>query len=155
MKKILKLSVVMLLALVLVGCGAKEDKVLKCTLKQNDVVNGYSAESIYEITTDGKIVKNVVSTEIVTSSDESILKTFETTLKNSYGKMNETYGGYDNNIKIENGKLTSVTKIDYTKLDIKKLVEDQPTMKNATNSSNQLTLEGIQAIYKALGATCE
>lgn len=155
MKKIFKISSVLLLALILVGCAAKEDKVIKCTLSSKDAINGYELSSTYEITTDGTIVKSVKSTEIVTSDNESLLSSFETTLKSSYEKMNETYGGYDINITNKDGKVTSITNIDYQKLNLEQLLKDQPSMKNAANSKNQLTLNGVKSIYQSLGATCE
>lgn len=155
MKKFLKIGSVLLLALILVGCAAKEDKVVTCTLTSKDTTNGYELSSTYELTTDGTIVKNVKSTEIVISDNEKILSAFESTLRNTYDKMNQTYGGYETNISVANGKLVSVTKIDYEKLNLEQLLKDQPSMKSAANSKNQLTLAGIEAIYIKLGATCE
>ena len=69
--------------------------------------------------------------------------------------MNNEYGGYDFKITNENGTLTAITKIDYTKLDMEKLAKDQSSMKNYMNDKNEITLEGIKALYKAMGATCE
>ncbi len=152
MKKILMSSLVIVLGLFLVGCNSKEERVVKCTLNSSDT---YDIQSVYEITTNGDIVTSVNTIETVTSDQKEVLQIFEKTLKETYQTMNEKYGGYTNNIEIQDNKLTSRTKIDYTKLDFSKLVTDEPTMKNALNSKNELTLKGLKSIYVALGATCE
>ena len=69
--------------------------------------------------------------------------------------MNDTYGGYDVNITNADGKVTSVAKIDYSKLNIEQLVKDDPSMKNAVNDKNELTVTGIKSMYSAMGITCE
>ena len=38
---------------------------------------------------------------------------------------------------------------------MEKLAKDQSSMKNYMNDKNEITLEGIKALYKAMGATCE
>ena len=52
-------------------------------------------------------------------------------------------------------KLTVDTTIDYTVLDLDKLVKADSTMKQFVDINNNLTLDGVQDLYEALGATCK
>lgn len=155
MRRILKIFAVFICVLVLAGCGNEEQRVVKCTLTQNNVAQGYKVSSEYKIYTDGKIVNKVETTEIATSDNSEILDYLENYENTLYTNMNNEYGGYDFKITNENGTLTAITKIDYTKLDMKKLAKDQSSMKNYMNDKNEITLEGIKALYKSMGATCE
>lgn len=156
MKKILKSLLVFLFIFIICGCSNKKsERIVKCTLEQNNVAYEYKLSSEYNIYTDGNIVNKVETTEIATSSKQEILDSLENYNNTLYTNMNNAYGGYEFKITNENGTLTAVTKIDYTKLDNEKLAKDQPTMKNYMNSDYRLTLDGIKALYKSLGATCE
>ncbi len=156
MKKILKSCLIIVMVMMLVGCSSpEEEKTVTCTLHKNDVINNYELNSTYEVKSKGEVVTNVTSTEVVTSDSEEILSYFEETLNNTYKTMNDTYGGYDVNITNADGKVTSVAKIDYSKLNIEQLVKDDPSMKNAVNDKNELTLTGIKSMYSAMGITCE
>ncbi len=155
MKNVLKFSVLTLGVISMVGCGAKEDYSVKCTMESNDVINNYSTSSIYEIITDGEIVKKVKTTETVISENETFLDLMEEQLSQNYEKMDESYGGYTTNISKNGNKVVSEVEIDYEHMDVESLLEDQPSMKNYANDNNQLTLEGVKTIYKAMGATCE
>ena len=155
MKKYLPLGLLLICMLVVSGCQEKKDYVVKCTLSQNNVLGNYQIESTYEITTDGKIAKSVKTVEVVTSENETLLNTMSETLNTTYETMNEAYGGYVFDVDQETGKVVSTVTIDYTALDLEKLLSDQPSMKNYTNEDNQLTLEGLQNMYTTMGATCK
>lgn len=155
--------------LLLSGCGAKEvekvedfskgDKVLKCTLSSKDAVNNYEVESTYNAyykeDGDEKIVTGVVTKESVTSTNSSLLDQFEETLNTTYSTLSDTYGGYTFEVKKTDDKVTSVVKIDYGKMDRDQLVKDNSAMKQYMNDDNNLTYEGIKAMYEAQGAVCE
>ena len=79
----------------------------------------------------------------------------KTYIEESYTTMNETYGVYDFTATIEDQKLTVDTTIDYTVLDLDKLVKADSTMKQFVDENNNLTLDGVQDLYEALGATCK
>ena len=155
MKKYLALVSLVICVMLVSGCQEKEDYVVKCTLSQNNVLGNYQIESTYEITTDGKIAKSVKTVETITSENDVFLDSMNTTLKTTYETMNNTYGGYVFDVYQEDGKVVSIVSIDYTALNLDKLLTDQPTMKNYANEANQLTLEGIKSMYTAMGATCE
>lgn len=156
MKNILKFLAIFSLVIILAGCTSKtEEKVVKCTLNQNNAAQKYEIKSAYNIYTDGSVVNKVETTEEVISDNSSILDYFENYINTLYTNMNNEYGGYDFNITKEDGKLISVTKINYLKLDRKKLAKDEPTMKSYMNDDYMLTLEGIKSMYEQMGATCE
>ena len=155
MKKYLALVSLVICVMLVSGCQEKEDYVVKCALSQNNVLGNYQIESTYEITTDGKIVKSVKTVETITSENDVFLDSMNTTLKTTYETMNNAYGGYVFDVYQEDGKVVSIVSIDYTALNLDKLLTDQPTMKNYANEANQLTLEGIKSMYTAMGATCE
>ena len=155
MKKYLALVSLVICVMLVSGCQEKEDYVVKCTLSQNNVLGNYQIESTYEITTDGKIAKSVKTVETITSENDAFLDSMNTTLKTTYETMNNAYGGYVFDVYQEDGKVVSIVSIDYTALNLDKLLTDQPTMKNYANEANQLTLEGIKSMYTAMGATCE
>ncbi len=155
MKSILKGLAVFLFVIILSGCGTKtEERVVTCTLEQNNVAYGYELRAEYNIYTDGTIVNRVETTEVATSDNQEILDYLENYNNTLYTNMNDAYGGYEFSSTNENNTLTAVTKIDYKKLDREKLVEDQPSMKNYMNDDNMLTLDGIKSMYEQMGATC-
>lgn len=153
MKKGLVCTLILSCILLFSGCGNKEQK-LTCTLTKNDVVSNYKMESSYEVTAKGNKVSQVKTVETVESDDSDIIDYFKNFIENSYSKMNEAYGGYDFKTTVENQKLTVDTTIDYEKLDLKKLAEDDSTMKQFIDKDNRLTYTGIQKLYESLGATC-
>ncbi len=142
--------------LILVGCGKEaEAKVTKCTLSKNDVINNYKLESTYEIHYKGDIVNSVKSAEKVTSDDSSIIDQFATTLTDTYSKMQEAYGGYEYDITRGTDNVVGDVSIDYEKLNLEKLAEDDPTMSNLLNDDNKILKEKLQSMYEGLGAECE
>lgn len=154
MKKKLLLTIVMGGVLLFSGCGNKEQK-LSCTINKNDVVNGYEMTSDYNVIAEGNKVTKVKTTEVVESDSEEILKYFKQYIENTYTKMDENYGGYDFEANIKDNKLTVDTTIDYTVLDVEKLIKDDSTMKQFVDKNNNLTFDGVKKLYEALGATCK
>ena len=102
MKNILEFLAVFSFVIILAGCTSKtEEKVVKCTLNQNNAAQNYEIESVYSIYTDGSVVNKVETTEIVTSDDDYVLDYFENYTNTLYTNMNNAYGGYDFNITKE------------------------------------------------------
>lgn len=167
MKKIASIAVIILL---LTGCSSKNnvnnqgneqshsnndivEQKLTCTLHTNDVVNGYTLDATYVATYKNDLIYNVESTEVIKSDSLEIIKYFDNYVTETYTLMNKNYGGYTYSINKSNQELTSKATIDYKQVDIKKLVEDQPTLKPYVKD-NMITLEGIKIMYTQMGATC-
>ena len=155
MKKYISLMLVIMIMLVC-GCNKNEKEMVKrCTLTSNNIVEGYKLESEYTINIKGDVVTSVTTVETVTSSNEEVLDSFESSLRDTYKTIGNMYGGYKNDIVNSNGKLVSTTTIDYSKMNLKKYVEDNSAMKVYVNSDNELLADGIIVLYESLGATCE
>lgn len=156
MKKGIKIAcLVSLLSLGVMGCTKDETpKKITCTLESKDVVSNYSLSSTYNINYVGKVVKSVDTVEKVTSTDESIIQTFENTFNSSYTSLNDEYGGYTFEVKVDGDTVTSTVSIDYSKMDIEDLIEDQPAMENMVNDKNEILVERLKESYESLGATC-
>lgn len=154
MKKFAKILVVFIGIIFLAGCGNSKT-VTKCTLDSDQSANGYSLKSEYNIYATGDVVTSVKTTEVVTSDKENILNYFETTLKTQYTAANKSYGGYSFDVKKSDNKITSNVTIDYNKMNLKKFVEDNASMKSYVNKDNKITLSGAKKLYESLGATCK
>lgn len=158
MKKYVKILVLVVALILVVGCGktVEEKEVIKtCKSTTNDVANGYKLESEYTVYAKGDVVDKVVTTETITSENEETLDYFEEYLEDTYSSIDEVYGGYENDVTNENGKVISKTTIDYNEMDLAKYVEDNTAMKDYVNSDNKMLLEGVINIYESLGAICE
>lgn len=174
MRKYLKIFLVFVISFVLVGCGnnsedvekepngkiaeEKEEvktKVVSCKLEKEDTANSYTLVTTYELTVEDEIVKQNKMKEVITSSSQDMLTYFETYMKTTYESMNSKYGGYEYSITNDGKQVISNTTIDYTKVDIEKMVEDDASMKLMVNSDNKVTLSGVKTVYKTLGIECD
>ena len=152
MKKVKYLLLIVLAAVLVTGC--KNTKTVKCTMTKEYGEITYKAE--YEIEYDANdFVKTVITTETLNSSDSSYLEESKETAESLYGSYNSKYGGYDFNVTIKGDTLTSKCTIDYEKMNVKKYVEDNPSLTNFADQNNNVKLDGVKSIYSALGATCE
>lgn len=155
MKNFLKILAVFTFVIVLAGCGTSNDDLLKtCTLYGKDTERGYELNSTYKVYGENDIVTSVSTTEVVTSDSDEVLEYFEESIGLSYSTANKLYGGYKYNIEIKGNKLTSRTTIDYSKMNLKAFVEDNPELEDYVNSDNKLTVDGITKLYEEMGAIC-
>lgn len=153
MKKIKYLLFVLLVGLFVTGCGSNE-KTMKCTTSINNNSLDYSAT--YEISyTEDEIVKSVKTTEVLKSDDSDYLNQAKESAEDLYKNANSEYGGYSYNVKVSGNTLTSKCTVDYTKMNVKKYVEDNPSLTNFSDKDNNVKLDGVIQIYEALGAKCE
>lgn len=151
--KYIKILSLALIVVLLSGCGNNKEFTKTCTLTQTDT--NYKLTTEYKIYGKGKVANKVVTVETVASDDEETLEYFEDYIKESYGSMNELYGGYTNTTTNKDGKVVSETTIDYTKMDLEKYVKDNSAMKSFVNSKNEMLVDGIVSIYETLGAICD
>ena len=154
MKKGLYSIVICAIFIVFTGCGDK-DLQTKCSITSDNVISGYKLEATYNIYGSNGVVNKVKTKEVYTSDDASIITYFEDQLKSSFEAMDLAYGGYKYDITKTANSITSDVTIDYTKMDMTKLLKDQSVMKKYTNKNNKITIEGIKELYQSMGATCE
>lgn len=155
MKKYFLLAASIVSLFLVTGCGKEEAKTIECTLNRKDVITNYELEAKYVINYVDSKVNTVETTEKVTSDSKTVLDTFKTTFDNSYGKMNDNYGGYDYKVKTTSNSVTSSVTVDYNKMDLNKLVKDEPTIKNLMTNKNKLDAAKMQKNYEGMGATCK
>ncbi len=153
-----KYVLVLFLVVVLIsGCSDKEkvkEYVKSCTMTSTDDLNNYKLNSQVNIHIKGDIVDKVNLKETVTSYDEEILSNFETYFTATYKEENNNYGGYTIDIKKQSDKVVSNVTIDYNKIDIKKLKENNSSIKKYI-SDDKVSFEGVKSLYTSLGFTCD
>ena len=139
--------------LLFAGCGSNNDteKVMKCSRTTNQ--DNVKMDLQYEVTYKGKYVTQVKSTENVTSDDESYLETLEDTISEMF-KSYTNLDHYDIKTKINGNTLTSVTTIDYDKIDTKKLLEIDSSL-GLLIKDGKISIDDIKATYTANGIICE
>lgn len=157
MKKGLKVLSLLLVLLLLAGCKGKDNDVkntVVCKLSSADPAGSYKLERTDTITKDKDVIKSIETKEVYTSDSEELLATLKQTLEQTYDTYNGVYGGYTNQITNENGVVTSTTKIDYSKLDIKKYASDF-NLNDYKTEDGQLKVDGMVNYYEQMNATCK
>jgi len=134
------------------GKNKDENKINICSLMKSE--DGYNIDAAYFITNNGKYVSSVNSVETIYSDDSSYLEQLKIYTEDIYKNLNNTYGGYDYKVYIEDNKLIAEVEIDYNKMNLKKYVEDEPDLKEYIENG-KFTLEGVEALYEESGAICE
>ncbi len=152
MKKLMTVFALCVCVGVISGCGGAS-KTIECTLSQKDA--SYELKSTYKIMATGDVVDKVETVETATSSNKTILNTLESTLNKQYKNQQDSYGGYTYKVTNDGSKVESKVTIDYSKVDMKKFVEDNTALKKFVNKKNRLTVDGVVSIYEALGAVCK
>lgn len=151
MKKIVKLSVLVLTSLVFTGCGSKE--IITECVRTGTIREGVSVDFNYKVTSKGGVVLKVETVEKVTSQDEEYLKTFKDSILSMYAPYKDIKD-YNYEVTIEGDTLVSKTNIDYTKVDTDKLVEiDSANSKLIKNG--KVSLDDVTNLYNSTGAVCQ
>ena len=155
MKKILKSSILLVMILLLAGCGdssiASSDGVKKCT-RTGEVTNG-SSEMNYEVYYKGEYVTVLHSTEKIISDSSSVLDTYEKAYKNIF-KQYEGLEYYDNKVTRSSNSVTNEITINYEKIDIGKLLDIEGEENNVVENG-KVKLETWISFAEKYGATCE
>ena len=141
------LMIIPAILLFLVGC--EKEGQISCNVHTKDVINGYELDANYVINYKGNYAITVESKEIITSNNEGILSYFNETANNTFKTTNDTYGGYTYKITKENDKVISNVTINYSQMDLDKLVKDQPRYKSFVKNDKML-VDGLINIYKTV-----
>ena len=155
MMKILRSSIVLVMVLLLAGCGSNSavssDGVKKCT-RTGTVTNG-STEMNYEVYYKGEDVVLLHSTEKIISDSSSVLDTYEEAYKSIF-KQYEGLEYYDNKITRSSDSVTNEITINYEKIDIGKLLDIEGEENNVIENG-KVKLDTWLSFAKKYGVTCE
>ena len=160
-----RLLFLLVLLVTLSGCGKKEiqdnkvttgqvenENVIVCTSNQSSTQ--YELNSTYTIYHDGRYVDYVHSVTYLFSSNSKLLDSMYESEREAYKKMDEKYGGYDYDVSRMNNKVVSDAKINYSDMNIQKLISDDPSLSKYVRNGKML-VDGIKDFYMTKGATCE
>ena len=155
MMKILRSSIVLVMVLLLAGCGSNSavssDGVKKCT-RTGTVTNG-STEMNYEVYYKGEDVVLLHSTEKIISDSSSVLDTYEEAYKSIF-KQYEGLEYYDNKVTRSNNSVTNEITINYEKIDMGKLLDIEGEENNVIENG-KVKLDTWLSFAKQYGVTCE
>ena len=155
MMKILRSSIVLVMVLLLAGCGSNSsvssDGVKKCT-RTGTVTNG-STEMNYEVYYKGEYVVLLHSTEKIISDSSSVLDTYEEAYKNIF-KQYEGLEYYDNKVTRSSNSVTNEITINYEKIDMGKLLDIEGEEDNVIENG-KVKLDTWLSFAKKYGVTCE
>ena len=163
MKKIMFITVSLLLIITVTACTKEEkadeskesimNQVHEHCTRTGIIDDNSSAEMEYELYYTGDIINRIESTEVVTSTSEETLNTYE----EAYKKIHENYTDIDNYetkiIRTKNS-VTSKMYIDYDKIDIKELVELEGEEDNIFED-NLPKVSKYKEFIKKVGITCK
>ncbi len=146
---IIILIILLSLVVLLITSGHKSGK-MKCVYTStSDVIE---TSSIYLITYKNNIVSNLETREVIVSNDKNMLDEYKTALELVYSEYNGLEY-YDNSVTLKKNKLTTITKVNYEKLDINKFISIDKNNKDLF-TNNQVKLSTLKKIYKKNGAKC-
>lgn len=148
-----KVMVVFLVSamLFITGCSSKEET-LVCT-KEQVIDTRTKLQSRYQVLSKGGYVTKLNTVEIIISSNEEVLKTYQDNLENVY----RDYRGikyYSNKIRIKDNKLISTTKVDYDKIDTEQLIKIDRNNASAIEDGKVKT-SALKEAYEQLDAVCK
>ena len=155
MMKILRSSILLVMILLLAGCGSNSsvssDGVKKCT-RTGTVTNG-STEMNYEVYYKGEYVVLLHSTEKIISDSSSVLDTYEEAYKSIF-KQYEGLEYYDNKITRSSNSVTNEITINYEKIDMGKLLDIEGEEDNVIENG-KVKLDTWLSFAKKYEVTCE
>ncbi len=148
--------------LLLTGCGSEAEKGNKptpdagikkmvCTRTANQ--NGMEMDLKYTVSYKDNYVTTVESHETIKIEDKDILDVYKKSLEETI----ENYKGiehYDTDLKVDGNVITSTTKIDYTKIDVDKLIERDSSLKLLIKDG-KINIEDMENVYNQIGVICE
>lgn len=146
MKRIVVLAVLSLV--MITGCG--KEKTMTCTRTLNQ--DSISFDLKYEVEYKGNDVIKIKTTEKVKSSDKNVLEIYKETVEKTYSPYKDLEH-YNYNVEISGDTLTSTTDLDYTKIDLDKMIEID-SANSAIIKDGKINVDDIKGTYESLGLIC-
>lgn len=146
MKKIF----IIIIILFITGCGSKK---MICNLDVDNGDQGYQLSSKYVIHYRNNYVQKVEITETYSSQNSSILDYFGKYLKTTSHNFKNNYGNIEYSQVKKNKSLIYKANINYSKIDVKKLIENNDISKDQVKN-NMIMISGMKETYESKGAIC-
>lgn len=179
MKKILKSSLLIIMLLLITGCGknngveivnmegttsntsenpmyninVKGSGDLECTRAAN-AYKGLTASFNYGVTYKNGIITNIHSIEKVKGDDTSALDEYEEAYKTIKDKYKDVKY-YDITVTRDSNSVIFDSNIDYTKVNMNKILKIEGNENDIYNSDNKLELKKWYSFVKKMGTTCK
>ena len=125
--------------------------IMICNYSDNS--DNVSISTKYTITYENMYVTKLITVEKVVSDDDNLLLEYRDNLKSMYSLYNDIKY-YDNSVKLKNDTVTSITEINYKKIDTNKLIELDTSNKYLINNG-KINIKDIKKIYSNNGAKCK
>ncbi len=126
-------------------------KTMKCHYKKS--ASGATFDLSYFADYEGLYVTNIRSDERITADDDSILATYKKAIEETYAPFDDVEY-YDYNIEIDGNTLISTTDINYSKIDLDKVLEIDPSSSSFLKDG-KININDLKKVYESIGATCE
>ena len=147
-----KLLIIPIFILLLTGCGGESLTRTVCT-NTNSLSEDALLASEYVIYALGDSVHILVSTESIRSENPDVLEHYRKTIEDIYLQYNRV-PFYNNSIHTEDGFLTSITMVNYNRVNLDDLIRIDEN--NAAIIENgRVSLRILLEMYKDSGAICE
>ena len=151
-KKYLYIISIVVILLLIIGYNIIKPNsgTMLCTYnsKENDMI----VEMTYEITFKDKMVTNLNAKEVITSSNEKMLKEYKETLDMIYSIYNDIKH-YDIEVLIKDKSLITTAAINYKKIKKEDFIEIDSSNQNLYKG-DKVPLYKLKNKYKSNGAKC-
>ena len=171
MKKSIKLiSLLIVLVLIISGCGKKESQETNtsntstdytkepevetiCTKVSESLEEGYRIELTDILYSKGDVLLRENNKMVLTSDNEEILNTQKEYEENRYQRESNEYGGITYSVNIINNQVISIGTQDFSKTNMTKFTEgDYFTSEDMIDGYIKLSI--YKLLYETLGYTC-
>lgn len=147
------LILIFVFVLVLTGCSNTKEKSLVCTKNVTETAN-VKPTFDYKLYYDGEYVTRTDFIDKVTFTDDKTLEEYKTSYESSLAPyQNIKY--YNVSVEKSNKTLIISVKIDYTKVDYKKILEIEGTNDNIFTKKGKVKLTTLKNFYEKVGISCK
>lgn len=157
MKK--NLIICILICNIITGCfnnkNIKEEnknEIITICRSEQDIKDDAKASLKYEIHSTNDTVSKLISTEIIETDDKEYLKETKSNIEKTYS-IYKNIKHYQYSIKIKDNVLTSTVNIDYSKINIDKLISIDRANENLI-LDGKVSLNYLKNMYESLGNIC-
>lgn len=147
----LSIFIILLVTICCTGCNP-ETGTMTCTMSSYPA-DGITLKSVYKADYQNNIVQKLSSTDQVIVEDKTYLNTYKEKLNELYEPY-KNLDYYKNSITIKNKTLTSITEINYAKIDTDKLIKIDEGKKQLIKNG-KVSIKDLEKAYKQNGFNCK